>query len=409
MMDKACDYDVIIAGGGLAGLSLACALSLSGNWRIAIVEAQDPLPEKPASFDERVLALSAMTVRILKVLQLWPQLEGHGAAIGQIHVSDQGSYGKTRLYATQHGLTEFGRVMPARILGKVLQQQANELAIDWYRPAQIVATEVMAHSREVTLNTGQKIRGKLLVVAEGAASATCQLLGIEAQHHDYQHVAMIANVTTDKPHQNWAFERFTPNGPLALLPLPDNGRSLVWTQPPDRAQALMSLTHEEFKGQLQQALGYRYGVLDRVGERYSYPLQLRLVEQGIRSRAVILGNAAHALHPIAGQGFNLGLRDVMELALQLNQRRRQAPETFDAGEYSLLSAYEQARSPDQQGVANATHSLALLFSNDIYPLQLGRSLGLCTLGHLQTARDSLVQQAMGLTALSTPPEDLLNA
>ncbi|MCM2678891.1 2-octaprenyl-6-methoxyphenyl hydroxylase [Echinimonas agarilytica] len=403
-------FDLIIAGGGLAGLSLAHALQKAHNWRIAIVESHQPTPEQPANFDERVFALSAMTVRILKTLGLWNNMHEQGAAIGHIHVSDQGSYGKVRLYAEQHGLAEFGQVLPARILGRCLQDAVAELDLTWFRPNKISATSIDSRTqlRTVTLESGDTLTTQLLVVAEGANSDTCKMLNVSAREHDYGHVAVIANVQTDEPHNNWAIERFTPSGPLALLPMPDNRRALVWTHEPQKAAELLAMSDDEFSQQLQHAMGYQCGLIERVGTRNSYPLKLRLVEQSVFPRAVVLGNAAHALHPIAGQGFNLGIRDVMELAMQLSKTRHEHPEQRgDVGNFNVLNAYQQARLSDQVGVAESTHVLALVFSNDIAPLQLGRSAALSAMAHLAPARNWLVQKAMGLSSLSQSPEEWL--
>ena len=191
-------YDLIIAGAGLAGLSLAYALARQSHWRIALIESQPQAAAQTANFDERVLALSAMTVRILKTLDLWHGLDEQGSAIRQIHVSDQGHYGKVRLYAHQQGLDAFGQVMPARVLGEALQQATAALPIDWYRPATIVSTNIHSDQRLVRLDTGETLATKLLVVAEGAGSHTCQLLNVQARKHDYQHVAIIANIRTKK-------------------------------------------------------------------------------------------------------------------------------------------------------------------------------------------------------------------
>ncbi|GGA71885.1 2-octaprenyl-6-methoxyphenyl hydroxylase [Neiella marina] len=422
------EYDLVIAGAGLAGLSLAYALRQVLPWRIALVESQ---PEKSslqtinatAQYDERVLALSAMTVRILKALDIWPALAEQGYPICKIHVSDEGNYGKVRLDADQQGVAadshadnqhdqpsvgpasfgppSFGQVMAARILGQVLADKAAELDVDWFRPDEIVATQVHSTSRQLTLKSGAILNTKLLVVADGSDSATSKLLGVQAEVHDYHHVAVIANITTDVEHQGLAVERFTSNGPLALLPMTDNRRSLVWTLPPERAEQVMALRNDEFSVELQQAMGYRNGLIEQVGSRQSYPLKRRLVTRAALPRAVVIGNAAHALHPIAGQGFNLALRDVMELAMQLNQQGVAA----DIGVPSSVQAYQQQRDGDQYGVANATHALALLFSNSITPLKWARNLGLVAMSHLPSAQQLLVDKAMGVSALSQVVED----
>ena len=397
-------YDVVIAGAGLTGLSLAYALAKIHPWRIAVVENQEEQVLQPASFDERVLALSAMSVRILKALDLWGPIAEQGHRIEAIHVSDKGSYGKVRLRASEHGLDEFGQVMPARVIGEVFQQAVKQLPLDWYRPAHIVSTDVNEHYRTVQLSSGVELKARLLVVAEGGKSQTCRLLGIQAEQHDYQHVAVIANIKTDKLHSGLAIERFNPTGPIALLPMPENRRSLVWTLPPQQAEEVRQLADDDFISELQQAVGYRYGLIEKVGSRYSYPLELRLVDKTALPRAVVIGNAAHALHPIAGQGFNLAIRDVMELAMLLNDCRAQN-EGCDTGDFSMLSQYQQNRKKDQHSVARATHALAVLFSNDFLPIKFARSGGLSVMAHLQPARDMLVSKAMGVSSLSRVVEE----
>ncbi|MDZ7809096.1 MAG: FAD-dependent monooxygenase [Arhodomonas sp.] len=309
------DYDLVIAGGGLVGASLAAALDGTGL-RVAVAEAATPGAPGQPSFDERQTALAPSSQRFFSALGLWPAIAAEAAPIRSIHVSEQGMPSMVRLHAADEGLDALGYVVPNRVLGAVLQP-AMESAAEVIAPARITAAEVGTDAVTLTLegeNGRRSLSSRLLAVADGGGSPLCAMLGIRRRVRDYEQTAVIAGVRTERPGQGWAYERFTPEGPLAMLPAGQGRHALVWTLPRERAEAIAGCPEPAFLTALQDAFGWRLGRLQAVGERYRYPLRAVTAERFVAPRAVILGNAAHTLHPVAGQGFNLALRDVADLA-----------------------------------------------------------------------------------------------
>jgi len=391
-------YDVLIAGGGLVGASLAMALRGSGL-RVAVVEPVPPKADQQPSFDDRHTALAPTSRRFFQNLGLWDAIEPGVAPIRRIHVSDRGHGGFTRLSAEEEGLPALGHVAPNRVLGAALRP-AMEAAATVLCPARIIDSQPLydgAESGEARL-TGRRVRvafedgerlltTRLLVVADGMRSATRDALGVETDDRDYGQSAIIANLRTERPHAGVAFERFTPDGPLALLPAPDDAVSLVWTLPHDEAREVAGEWSDgAFLARLQQAFGWRLGRLEAVGQRHVYPLIAVTAERFATERAVILGNAAHALHPVAGQGLNLALRDVAALAEALGA---------DPGEPSRLEAYARSRRSDYRRTFTFTDGLVRLFSNEFLPLVAARNIGLTALDLFPPARRLLLKQATG--------------
>ncbi|MCC5810019.1 MAG: 2-octaprenyl-6-methoxyphenyl hydroxylase [Ectothiorhodospiraceae bacterium] len=392
------DVDVLIVGGGMVGASLARALA-SSPLRLAMVEAVPaPAPGQP-SYDDRSTALSPSSARIFQGLGCWEAIRSAAAPIRQIHVSDQGSFGATRLKAEAESLEALGHVVPNRVLGQTLHAglpvQRN---LQIHCPARLHALEDLGDRVQARLQTetgGQQLSARLIVAADGSRSVVREQLGVPVRTTDYGQVGIVANVTPERPHQGRAFERFTREGPLALLPLPGEAMSLVWTVRAATAQRLMALESARFLDALQQAFGYRLGRLLRVGARAAYPLPLMRSTARRQGRVVMVGNAAHTLHPVAGQGFNLALRDVAELAEHLH-RAGQAGD--DPGAPRLLDSYLRARRPDYRRVVAFTDGLVRLFSNSVPGLALGRSLGLLGMELAPGLRRRLMQQAMGHAA-----------
>ncbi|MEX0449285.1 2-octaprenyl-6-methoxyphenyl hydroxylase [Spiribacter sp. 221] len=422
MVDEA-TFDILIAGGGLVGASLAVALRDSGL-TVAVVEPVPPKADQQPSFDDRQTALAPTSRRFFQNLGLWDAIEPGVAPIRYIHVSDRGHGGFTRLNADEEGLPALGHVAPNRVLGAALRP-AMAAAATLFCPAHIVdsqpvydgaaAGEARLAARKVRIETedGERtLTTRLLVVADGMRSATRDALGIETDERDYGQSAIIANLRTERSHAGVAFERFTPDGPLALLPASDNAVSLVWTLPHDEAREVAeSWSDAAFLARLQDAFGWRLGRLEGVGQRHVYPLVAVTAEQFAVERAVILGNAAHALHPVAGQGLNLALRDVAALAEALGggpdsaarpgpvarpgsaaERADPAP---DPGEPSLLEAYARSRRSDYRRTFTFTDGLVRLFSNEFLPLVAARNIGLTALDLLPPARRLLLKQATG--------------
>lgn len=387
------DYDLAIIGGGLAGASLALALKDSGL-RIAVIEALAPRLDQPAQFDARVLALSEATRRIYATLGLWDALSPHATAIRHIHVSDRGHAGMTRLHAEEHGVAALGQVMEMRDLGRTVWAAMQALpTVRLHCPARVAGLELGAEAVRLTLDSGECLGAKLVVVADGGDSALRRQLGIDAIRSDYGQTAVIANVVSARPHQGWAYERFTDSGPLALLPMSQGRMSLVYCLRPDQVEAVRALDEPAFLARLQERFGWRVGRFLKVGERHAYPLAQSAAVEQVRPRLVVLGNAAHTLHPIAGQGFNLSLRDVAALAEIVADTARAAG---DIGEFGRLLAYAEARRADQARALGATDGLARLFANDFGPLVCARNAALKALDLVPGLKAPLAEAAMGL-------------
>ncbi|PWG62968.1 2-octaprenyl-6-methoxyphenyl hydroxylase [Sediminicurvatus halobius] len=385
------DADVIIAGGGLVGASLALALGGTGR-RVAVVEPLAPSAEAQPSFDDRQTALAPTSRRFLEALGLWEALQDEAGPITEIHVSDRGGFGFTRLTAAAEGLPALGHVVPNRALGAVLGPALAEAEhVSLYCPAEVAGVRRLRDRVEVSLSgegAPATMSAPLLVVADGMRSATREAIGVGLRERPYGQTAIIANLRTEYPLRGRAFERFTPDGPLAVLPLADDAASLVWTLPGEQADAVAALPEPEFLARLQQAFGWRLGRLQAVGERHCYPLTAVIAERFSAERAAIIGNAAHALHPVAGQGLNLALRDVAALAELI-------AEPGDPGDAERLARFERERRGDYRRTFVFTDGLVRLFSNRWPPLALLRNVGLTALDLVPPARRFLLQQATG--------------
>ncbi len=387
---KKVDYDLIIVGGGMVGASLACALADS-PLNIAVIEAIPYSASEQPSYDDRAIALSYGSQRIFKSIGLWSDLSQHSTPILNIHISDRGHFGSTRLSAKAENVPALGHVILARSVGKVLQKKINNQSnLELHCPTSIQSLEQYNDHVNITLDGGKNLTTRCLVAADGSRSTVRQQLKLDTQSHNYQQTAIIANITPERPHQNRAFERFTDSGPLALLPMPDNRCSLVWTVNSGDEQALLALRDTDFLAQLQARFGYRLGELKQVGERQSYPLHLVQSDQPVQHRVVLIGNAAHTLHPVAGQGFNLGLRDVAALAEVLHNN------LDDCGAARALHDYKEWREADQDDVINITHNLVHLFSQSNAIMGQVRGAGLAATNALPPLKHWLAAKSMGL-------------
>jgi 2-octaprenyl-6-methoxyphenol hydroxylase len=382
--------DLLIVGGGMVGASLAIALQHTSR-QIGLVEAQSLQTNSQPSYDDRGIALSYGSQRIFQSMGLWPDIAPYATAIKHIHVSDRGRFGVTRLSADKEQVPALGQVLTARHLGRTLNQHLAGLdRLHLFCPAKVTALKQEADYVTVSLSTGETIHTRLLVAADGRDSTIRHLLSLGAWQQTYQQTAITANITTDKPHHGWAYERFTDSGPIALLPMSDNRSSLVWTVRSGDEQALLSMSDKQFLSRLQTRFGYRAGRFVRVGQRHHHPLTLMQSDMPVQQRIVFIGNAAHSLHPIAGQGFNLGLRDVAVLADCL------ADAGDDCGNMALLHRYQRWRQKDQDQIINATDNLVRLFSNDISLLGHLRGAGLALLDTLPPVKHLLAKRSMGL-------------
>ncbi|MDO8939810.1 MAG: 2-octaprenyl-6-methoxyphenyl hydroxylase [Methylicorpusculum sp.] len=391
------DYDVLIAGGGLAGNCLALALKDSGL-NIAIVEAQTlkQIQESPAG--DRALALASGTVELLEDLGIWHGIREMATPIVNIHVSDQGHFGKTRLAAQKENVAALGYVIRARDIETHVAKLVDEAGITLICPARVAGLMSTEFDIGVSVKAGNEshaLTASLLVGADGGNSSVRKLLDIDQDITEYGQTALVATITCSLPHQNIAFERFTSSGPLALLPMEGQTCALVWTRKHEEAEYLKDCSEPEFIERLHDCFGYRLGELSLSAPRRAFPLSLIRAEAMVSGRAVIIGNAVHQLHPVAGQGFNLGLRDVVQLADTL---LHQIEINGDIGDPDVLKQYADTRQQDLSKVIGFTHTLVSVFSNQWAPLALVRNLGLALLDIAPSGKSLLTRHAMGLAS-----------
>ena len=399
------NYDIVIVGGGMVGISLALLLRAQRPWKILLVEAQElAVSDSPvsgaysSSFDARSTALSWSSRNIYQSIAVWPQLKRHLAAIAQIHVSDRGHAGLTRIDAADANVDALGYVVENQWLGSVLLNQLAETDIQLLGSAGVETIVPLAAGMRLGVQQSdqdlQTIDAKLVVIADGAGSSTSKKLGIQSQSSTYGQTGIIANISLEKPHGGVAYERFTDQGPMALLPLTDfKGRprsALVWTQPSEMAESLMAADEQSFLEQLQTRFGYRLGRFKQLGERVAYPLALTTATEQVRRHLVVMGNAAHSLHPVAGQGFNLSLRDAATLANSLAQ----AGEAI--GDLAVLQQYQQQQAADQRNTVLFSDSLPKLFGLSSSVIALGRNSGLLAMDLIPSLRNSFARFGMGM-------------
>lgn len=386
---------IIIAGGGMTGATLALAIShlSQGQLPVTLIEATAPGDRGHPGYDGRAIALAEGTCQQLAAINLWPALRDCATPITHVHVSDRGHAGFVTLNAEDYGVAALGNVVELHDVGQrlfALLKRAPGVTLRC--PAKVNHVSRSQQQVTVTLDSGEQLEGALLVAADGARSPLAASCGIQWQTDDYQQIAVIANVSTQLPHHGRAFERFTQYGPLALLPMSGGRCSLVWCHPREQQAQVDSWSADEFLRQLQSAFGWRLGKFTQVGQRVSYPLALQTATQHINHRLALVGNAAQTLHPIAGQGFNLGLRDVMSLAETLATAQRQQQ---DVGAFAVLQHYQQRRQPDRQTTIGITDGLVRLFANRYAPLVVGRSLGLMAMDNLPLMRNLLAERTLG--------------
>lgn len=389
-------FDIVIVGGGMVGASLARALSGCGL-QIAVVESWSLDSQQQPSYDDRAIALAYGSKVILQAMGLWQMLAARVEPIRNIHVSDRGRFGFTRLDHQILKVDALGYVVTGRDLGASLFAGLAELPdVTLFCPASLTDFEVS--EQEVNLSISQhdlemQLRGRLLVAADGSRSMVRERLGIGVDEWEYGQSAVISNLTPGVPPNGTAFERFTETGPMAMLPLTEGRYGLVWTLDDGSLADVMALGDAEFLARVQQQFGYRLGYFQRAGRRASYPLSLVRAKEHIRPRVALIGNAAHALHPITGQGFNLGIRDVAVLADVLADAARDGK---DPGAIEVLDSYADWRKGDQQLAALLTDSLVRLFTNPLLPMRVCRDLGMLALDLATPAKRLLTRQFMGI-------------
>ncbi|OOH87948.1 2-octaprenyl-6-methoxyphenyl hydroxylase [Pasteurellaceae bacterium 15-036681] len=393
-------FDVVIVGGAITGSVLALALSSVSQHKmqIAIVEKSQANYAEQGGFDARSIALAYGSLQKLAKIQpltsenLAQVVENIATDIQQIHVSDQTHFGKTTIKASELKLSKLGAVVELAKFGeklaKVIEQHAN---ITIFCPDTVAKIERTQDECILTLSSQQQISSQLIVAADGIQSQIAEQCGVSTQFiRDYQQSAIIANVELAEAHLGRAFERFTPQGPFALLPLTEKTMSLVWcVKDPSEA---MDYDDSTFLQALQQQFGWKLGKFLRVSKRFIYPLSSQKTESHIHHRLAIVGNASQLLHPVAGQGFNLGMRDLFELANLLGQAFNQGQ---DLGSFELLSQFDKNRQVDQTRIIQSTSGLISIFCCEFLPIQAARNIGLMALSHLPLARNLVAQRALG--------------
>jgi 2-octaprenyl-6-methoxyphenol hydroxylase len=392
-MNAAADrYDVVVVGGGMVGASLALALQ-DTSLRVLAIEAHAPDSAAQPSFDDRTTALGNGARHILEALNAWPAIRPAAAPIRSIHVSDAGHFGFARLESSEHGLEAFGYTVQNRRIGAVLWNALRSRArVELACPARVESVQLDTHDvrLQILAATGarREVGAALVVAADGAQSLVRRAAGIASSDSDYGQVAVVANIRTDRPAHGMAFERFASAGPMALLPLAGGHYTVVWALDPARAEQLQACPPADFCEQLQRAFGWRAGRIIEVGKRAGYRLELlRALEQSA-PRVALIGNAAQALHPVAAQGFNLGLRDAAVLAELI------AP-AADPGAPAVLAEFAARRAADRRGMIAFTDNLVRLFGDGRAPAVAARNLGLLLFDLSAPAKRALARLSFG--------------
>ena len=399
--------EVIIVGGGMVGLSLASMLAKT-NIAVKLLEAikypnydDENLAPYHSSFDARNSALSRRSVQIYQELGLWNALQEHATPILEVNITEQGSFGKARLKAEQEKVESFGQVIENAWLGRVLLTQVKKEPlielIDGVQVTSLIQDTDFAYIEAQRGESSLKLQSKLVIAADGRDSFCRKALGIGASEHDYDQVAIVTTVQTSKPHAHVGFERFSHLGPLALLPLPgEYRRSVVWpVKKGTEGEWLGDENDQHFLDALQETYGDRAGKFQKTGKRFSFPLSQVLAEKQAVGRVVLMGNAAHTIHPVAGQGFNLCMRDAHVLVRYLKEQQVQGADLGDAG---ILQDYEKSRLSDQQRVIKFCDSVVRGFSNQNPFLKLMRNTGLIAFDTIPGIKPLVANYAMGLKA-----------
>lgn len=391
------DCDVLIAGGGAAGCTMAAMLSQSGI-RVVCVDQEPKEKVLNPTFDGRTMAISFGSSEILNHAGLWDSLLPHACPIKTIKVTENGAPSLLDFLSRDSGENAMGWIIEMRNLKRTLYDRLSSIKDCTYlSPARILSYEVNDNFVHTTLEDGRIIRSSIVIGADGRQSFTRAFMNIDTRGWRYNQRAIVCIITHENPHNHTAFEDFRKDGPLAILPMRDDEKgghrsSIVWTEQGDEKDSVIIWDDETFKTALNEKLPAMYGRVLSLGPRFSYPLSLSHAHTYIGRRMALIADAAHGIHPIAGQGLNLGLRDVDLLSTLLIDAHRSGQ---DLGSYDLLKAYERGRKPDNMVMAGATDILNKLFSNDLKTARVLRKIGLMAVEKMPTAKQFLMNQAMG--------------
>lgn len=387
--------DIAIVGGGLVGASLAYALAIQG-WQVAMLESVEARAESQPSYDDRTLALSDSSCRILAGLGVWPSIEGSATPIRRVIVRELDGPGRVELDPAEHGLEQFGHIVEAREFGAAMMKLLPGLdSLQIYQPATVISVETGEARSLIAFEhdgAARELSASLVIGADGAASFVRKALGIAASEHDYEQTAVVCNITPATKHEGRAYECFTATGPLAVLPHRGDRCGLVWCLSTSEAEEKLAMPEDEFLAAAQNRFGDELGDFLKLGRRSSYPLRQVRAERDTAERTIILGNAAHAIHPIGAQGFNLGLRDIAVLAELLASARRSGE---DPGRASLLSEYHDWRKSDQASTIGWSDLLARVYSGNGPGISLARTAGLLANRLIRPLRRRAAIRAMG--------------
>jgi len=388
------DAELVIAGGGLNGMLLAVACAGAGLATI-VIDRQDPAAMMADSFDGRTSAIAYGSRLVFDGIGLWPAIEGEAEPIREIRVADDGSplflhYDHREL----GGNIPLGYIVENRVLRRALFDRAATLpSLRLFAPRAVASMEASEGGATVTLADGLRLSTRLVAAADGQNSPLRRAAGIRTVEWRYRQTGIVTTVAHERPHRGIAVEHFLPAGPFAILPMTGNRSSIVWTEDADLAPRLLALPDAEFAGELRARFGDFLGEIEPIGPRWSYPLALMQAERYAARRLALVGEAAHVIHPIAGQGLNIGIRDIAALAEIIIDARRLG---LDIGDPILLERYERWRRADALVLAAVTDGLNRLFSNTIAPVRLARDFGLAMVNRLPPIKRVLMQHAMGV-------------